>query len=59
MIKYRMQKGKYVFDKDDTYYALTKEQVGEMFDLCGEILGIRNPCKDIDLDDNMFIKGDK
>lgn len=38
VIRVTRRKGRYIFDKDGTYFGLSLDQVSEMFTLCEEIL---------------------
>ena len=38
-MKYREKNGKWIFEKDGVFFALTKEQVVMMRNLCNVILG--------------------
>lgn len=53
-MKYRRKHGKYIFEKEGVYYAMTRDQVSEMADLCGEILGETG-----DIDSTGAIMGNK
>jgi len=36
---YREKNGRYIFEKDGVFFAMTKDQLREMRRLCSEILG--------------------
>ena len=46
-ITYKAQNGKYIFQKEGVYFAITKEQVAEMNSICLEILGKQQVFKDL------------